>query len=337
MIGFGPMPLVSCNFAAVLYDRMVPLATNQVPVPGLSINFINVSQPREIFDRMTGSQEFDASELSASEHIVRHISGDQDFVAIPVFPLRSFRHRDIYINTDRISKASDLNGKRVGVPLYTMTAAVWIRGLLQHEYGVDLSTIDWIEGSMEKPGLHGNKPSVLPPLPPVRVSPNKDPRRGLSALLEAGELDAIIGAHTPLCLGSSQAPQVQRLFPDFQDVEIAYYRRTGIFPIMHVVALRRGFYERNRFAASALYSALEQSKETAKKAMEKASGGSVMLPWLPDHVDEVREVFGGDCWPYGLEPNRKVLEALTQYLYEQSMVEKTVRIEDMFVPVIKAS
>jgi 4,5-dihydroxyphthalate decarboxylase len=179
------MPLVSCNFAGVLYDRMVPLATNQVPVPGLSINFINVSQPREIFDRTTGSQEFDASELSASEHIVRHISGDQDFVAIPVFPLRSFRHRDIYINTDRISKASDLNGKRVGVPLYTMTAAVWIRGLLQHEYGVDLSTIDWTEGSMEKPGLRGNNPSVLPPLSPVRVSPNKDPRRGLSALWRA--------------------------------------------------------------------------------------------------------------------------------------------------------
>ena len=330
------MPPVSCNFAAVLYDRMIPLATDQVPVPGLSVNFIDVPQPREIFDRMTGAQEFDASELSASEHVVRHISGDRSFVAIPVFPLRSFRHRDIYINTDRMSTPSDLNGKRVGVPLYTMTAAVWIRGLLQHEYGVDLSTIEWVEGSMEKPGLHG-KPSVLPPLSPVRITPNKDPRRGLSALLQAGELDAIIGAHTPACLGSSEAPQVQRLFPDFHDVEIAYYRRTGIFPIMHVVALNREFYERNRFAASTLYNALEQSKEIAREKMEQASGGTVMLPWLPDHVDEVREVFGGDCWPYGLEPNRKALEALTQYLYEQSMVAKKVKIEDMFAPITKTT
>lgn len=323
------MPPITTNFATALYDRMVPLAMGEVQPAGMSVNFIDIHHPRDVFDRMIANREFDASELSSSEYITRYVSGDRSFVAIPVFPSRVFRHGFIAINTNRVQKPSDLNGKRIGVQLYTMTAAVWIRGLLQHDYGVDLSTIEWVEGKMEGPGSHG-KPSSLPPLKPIKITTNTKPK-SLSQLLEDGEIDATLGADLPECLG--RAPHIRRLFPDFKEVEMEYYKRTGIFPIMHLVALRREFYEQHRFTASSLYNALNESKELARKRMNSLGALRYMLPWLPSELDEIREVFGEDCWPYGVESNRKTLEALVQFLWEQSMIEKKVPIEELFAPV----
>ncbi|KAH0843290.1 4,5-dihydroxyphthalate decarboxylase [Fonsecaea pedrosoi] len=326
------MPPVRCNFASALYDRMVPLAVGEVQPAGLSVNFIDVHHPRDIFDRMIANQEFDASELSSSEYITRHVAGDSTFIALPVFPSRVFRHSFIIVNKDRIKEPKDLNGKRIGVQLYTMTAAVFIRGLLQHEYGVDISSIEWVEGKMEGPGSHG-KPSALKPLKPIKITQNTNPTKSLSDLLESGEIDATIGADIPACLG--KAPHIDRLFPDFKKVEMDYYKRTGIFPIMHLVAMRRDYYEQNKFAASALYNALNESKELARKRMESTGALRYMLPWLPQELDEIHDVFGEDCWPYGIEENRKTLEALVQYLYDQSMIEKKVPIEELFAPVRK--
>ncbi|KIW91092.1 uncharacterized protein Z519_07986 [Cladophialophora bantiana CBS 173.52] len=326
------MPPVRCNFASALYDRMVPLAMGEVQPAGLSVNFIDVHHPRDIFDRMIANQEFDASELSSSEYITRHVAGDRTFIALPVFPSRVFRHSFIVVNKDRIKEPKDLNGKRIGVQLYTMTAAVFIRGLLQHEYGVDISSIEWVEGKMEGPGSHG-KPSALKPLKPINITQNTDPTKSLSDLLEAGEIDATIGADIPACLG--KAPHIDRLFPDFKKVEMDYYKRTGIFPIMHLVAMRRDYYDQNRFAASALFNALDDSKELARKRMESTGALRYMLPWLPQELDEIHEVFGEDCWPYGIEENRKTLEALVQYLHDQSMIERKVPIEELFAPVRK--
>jgi 4,5-dihydroxyphthalate decarboxylase len=326
------MPPLTCNFASALYDRMVPLAIGEVQAPGLNVNFIEVQHPRDIFDRMIANREFDASELSASEYITRYVSGDRSFVAIPVFASRVFRHSFICINTKKVKEPKDLNGKRIGVQLYTMTAAVWIRGVLQHEYGINLSTIEWVEGKMEGPGSHG-KPSSLPPLAPVKITQNTNPNKSLSDLLENGEIDATIGADIPACLG--KVPHVRRLFPDFKQVEMDYYKRTAVFPIMHLVALRREYYEANRFVASSLWNALNDSKELARKRMESLGALRYMLPWLSQDLDDIKETFGGDCWPYGLEENRKTLEALVQYLYEQKMIEHTVPIEELFAPVRK--
>ncbi|EXJ71290.1 uncharacterized protein A1O5_05096 [Cladophialophora psammophila CBS 110553] len=302
------MPPVRCNFASALYDRMVPLAMGEVQPAGLSVNFIDVHHPRDVFDRMIANQEFDASELSSSEYITRHVAGDRTFIALPVFPSRVFRHSFIVVNKDKIKEPKDLNGKRIGVQLYTMTAAVFIRGLLQHEYGVDISSIEWVEGKMEGPGSHG-KPSALKPLKPINITQNTDPTKSLSDLLEAGEIDATIGADIPACLG--KAPHI--------DLEMDYYKRTGIFPIMHLVAMRRDYYEQNKFAASALFNALDDSKELARKRMESTGALRYMLPWLPQELDEIHEVFGEDSWPYGIEENRKTLEALVQYLHDQSV------------------
>ncbi|KAL2016669.1 hypothetical protein VTK56DRAFT_3213 [Thermocarpiscus australiensis] len=324
------MAPITLNFGATLYDRMVPLATGEVRAAGLNVNFCEIQHPRDIFDRMVANREFDASELSASEYITRYVAGDRTFIALPVFASRAFRHSYICINTNLVKSPQDLNGKRIGVQLYTMTAAVWIRGVLQHELGVDLSTVEWVEGKMEGPGSHG-KPGSLPPLGPVRITRNEDPTRSLSDLLADGDVAATIGADVPACLG--RMAHVRRLFPDFKAVEADYYRRTGIFPVMHLVAMRREYYEANRFAASALFNALEESKEVARKRMESLGALRYMLPWLGRDLEEIRETFGEDCWPYGVEENRKTLEALVQYLYEQNMIERTVPIEELFAPV----
>ena len=325
------MAPLQLSFASALYDRMVPLATGEVTTPGLDVNFIEVQHPRDIFDRMIANREFDASELSSSEYITRYVSGDRSFVAIPVFASRVFRHSFIAVNADRISKPSDVNGKRIGVQLYTMTAAVWIRGLLQHEYGVDLSSIEWVEGKMEGPGMHG-QPSSLPPLKPVKITSNKQyGSKSLSQLLEEGVIDATLGADLLECLG--RAPHITRLFPDFKEVEQAYYRKTGIFPIMHLVAIRREVYEKHRFVASALFNALNDSKNMAKARMASTGALRYMLPWLPAALDEIKAVFGGDCWPYRVEANRRTLEALVQFLEEQSMIERRVTVDELFAAV----
>jgi 4,5-dihydroxyphthalate decarboxylase len=325
------MAPLQLSFASALYDRMVPLASGEVTTPGLDVNFIEVQHPRDIFDRMIANREFDASELSSSEYITRYVSGDRSFVAIPAFPSRVFRHSFIAVNSERIKKPSDLNGKRIGVQLYTMTAAVWIRGLLQHEYGVDLSSIEWVEGKMEGPGLHG-QPSSLPPLKPVKITSNKQyGSKSLSQLLEEGVIDATLGADLPECLG--RVPHITRLFPDFKEVEQAYYKKTGIFPIMHLVAIRREVYEKHRFVASALFNALNDSKNAARARMMSTGALRYMLPWLPAALDEIKDVFGDDCWPYGVEENRKTLEALVGFLEEQSMIKGRVPVDELFAPV----
>lgn len=324
------MPKPTLSFACSLYDRMVPLATGEVQPQGLDLNFLEVHHPRDVFDRMVANKEFDASELSSSEYITRYAAGKRDFIALPVFPSRAFRHGFIAINTNRVKTPQDLNRKRIGVQLYTMTAAVWIRGLLQHEYGVDLSSVEWVEGKMETPGPHG-KPSNLPPLKPVRITQNLNPNKSLSDLLADGEIDATIGADVPTCL--NKIPHVRRLFPDFKAVEMAYYKRTGIFPMMHLVAMRTDYYNHNKFAASSLFDALDESKELARKRMEFTGALRYMLPWLPAELEEIQETFGGDCWPSGLDPNRRTLEALVQFLYEQSMIEEVIPVEELFAPI----
>ena len=324
------MAPIRMSFASGLYDRMVPLAMGEVKPKGIDLNFLDIHHPRDIFDRASGNQEFDACELSTSEYICQYCAGNKQFIAIPAFPSRAFRHGFIAVNSNKVKSPKDLEGKKVGVQLYTMTAAVWQRGHLQHEYGVDLDTIEWVEGKMEGPGSHG-KPSALPPLKPVKITANTQPK-SLSQLLADGDIDATIGADPPDTLG--KVPHVQRLFPNFKEVEKEYFKKTSIFPVMHLVVLKRDFYEANKFAASSLFEALNESKELARKRMNYTSALRYMLPWLPEAIDDIRETFGDDCWPYGLvEENRKTIAALIEYLYEQSMIEWKPTVDELFAPV----
>jgi 4,5-dihydroxyphthalate decarboxylase len=323
------MPKLQMTFACGLYDRMSALHNGEVQVDGIDLNFIPVHHPRDLFDRMVAGLEFDASEMSASEYVTRFTADQCPFIAIPVFPSRMFRHGFIAVDNRVVKEPRDLAGKRIGVQLYTMTAAVWIRGLLQHDHGVDLSGVEWVEGAMESPNPHG-KPTVLPPLRPVSIVANSS-GRSLSQLLDAGEIQAVIGADLPSCMGRSA--HVQRLFPDFREAEKAYYRRTGIFPIMHLVVLRREFHDRYPFAATSLFNAFNQSKALAYSRMRYLGALRYMLPWLPAELDEIDQVFGGDPWPYGIEPNRRTLDALVQFLLDQSMIDRSVGVDQLFAPV----
>jgi 4,5-dihydroxyphthalate decarboxylase len=323
------MTAVPMTFASGLYDRMTALYTGEVRPAGIDLNFIAVNDPRALFDRMAARQEFDASEMSTSEYVSRFAAGKCPFVAIPAFPSRMFRHGFITVDSRVVKTPKDLEGKRIGIQLYTMTAAVWIRGLLQHDHGVDLSTVQWVEGAIEEPKPHGN-PTVLPPLKPISIVANTS-GKSLSELLEAGDIQAVVGADVPSAI--RRAPHVKRLFPDFRAEEKAYYRRTKIFPIMHLVVLRREFHERHPFAATSLFNALEESRSLAQRRMRYIGALRYMLPWLPAELDEIDEVFGGDPWPYGIEANRPTLEALVRFLADQSMIAAPVRLEDLFVPI----
>jgi 4,5-dihydroxyphthalate decarboxylase len=324
------MPGLRLRFACGLYDRMLPLYTREVRPEGIDLDFIAIDSPREIFDRMAGGLEFDASEMSSSEFISRKTAGACPFVALPVFPSRTFRHSFITVNRKSgIRTPKDLEGKRVGVPLYTMTAAIWIRGHLEHEYGVDLSAIRWVQGAINKAGAHG-KPAVLPLLKRLPLEIN-DSGRSLDELLEAGAIDAITGTSLPASIRRN--PDIRRLFPDFREIEKEYYRRTRIFPIMHLVVIRRELYEKHPFVAASLYKAFCEAKNRALDKMRFTGALRYMLPWMTADLDEIREVFGDDPWPYGIEANRPTLEALVRYMVEQSIIAAPAVVDELFVPV----
>jgi 4,5-dihydroxyphthalate decarboxylase len=322
------------TFACCKYDRMEALRTGDVRPEGIALDMQVFTAGREIFDRMVGRREFDVAELSASEFISMTGRGDCPFVALPVFPSRVFRHGYIFVNTRAgIRAPKDLEGKRIGVPLYTQTAAIWVRGHLAHAFDVRLDALRWVEGAVETSGSHG-KPHAPPLLAPAAVEPNTS-GRSLEQLLAAGEIDALVGSRKPPTLGHS--PDIARLFPDFRAVERAFYLRTRIFPIMHLVAIRRELYAEHPWIAESLYRAFVESKARALARMRYGGSLAVMLPWLMSEVEEVDALFGGDAWPYGIEANRPTLTALVQYMVEQHFIARAMPIEALFVPLPAAS
>ncbi|MBN9427932.1 MAG: ABC transporter substrate-binding protein [Burkholderiales bacterium] len=324
------MSAVRIRFAASLYDRMLALYTGEVKAQGIELDFEPFFSPRAVFDRMTGKLEFDVAEMSMSEFMSRFTADQCPFVAIPVFPSRAFRHGMISINTrSGISQPSDLAGKRIGVPLYTMSAAVWIRGMLQEHFSVDLSACTWVQGAINASGKHGD-PNVLPMHKPVHIVQNETGKT-LSELISLGEIDATIGTTLPEAIRTDK--NVRRLFEDFKAVEKDYYERTRIFPIMHVMVIRKELYEQHPFIASSIYRACEESKQAALKRLRYLGAPVNMIPWLPADVDEIADLFGGDPYPYGLDANRHTLEKFMEYLLDQSIIGKRVPIDDLFVNV----
>ncbi len=322
------MTSLPITFACGLYDRMLALQTGDIKPDGIDLNFLVMDNPRQIFDRMSNNLEFDACEMSSSEFVSRYAAKKLPFVALPVFASRVFRHGFIVVNRKFITSAKDLNGKRIGVPLYTQTAALFIRGLMQHDLGVDLASIEWVQGAINEPGSYGN-PSVMPLLKPVAITQNQS-GKSLSDLLAAGDIHAIIGSNLPRSLKGH--PDVVRLFPDYRAREQDYYRRTKIFPIMHLIVIRNDVYERHPFVATSLYKAFCAAKDRAWEKMRFSGTLRYMLPWLPDDIEEIDDLFGGDCWPYGVEPNRPTLEALVGYMAEQGLIPEPIPVEKLFVP-----
>jgi 4,5-dihydroxyphthalate decarboxylase len=265
--------------------------------------------------------------MSSSEYVSRFAAKKLPFTALPVFPSRVFRHGFIVVNRKFIKSAKDLEGKRVGVPLYTQTAAIFIRGMLQHDHGVDMSKIHFVQGALNHIGSHG-QPTAPPLLKKIDIE-IADPKKSLSDLIDKGEIDAIFATGLPTSM--KRNPDVVRLFPNYREIERDYFKRTGIFPIMHLVAMRRDTHEKYPFAASSLYEALKASRERALARLRDTGALRYMLPWMTADLDEIDELFGGDPWPDGIEANRKTLEALVTYLHEQGLIAKKIPIEDIFV------
>ncbi len=323
------MPKLQLSFACGLYDRMQPLYTGEVKADGIDLNFIAIDQPRPIFDRMSGGQEFDVSEYSSSEFTQRFARQECPFVAIPVFPSIAFRLGFIAINRKSgIKSPKDLAGKRIGVPLYTMTAAIFINGMLHREFGVDLSMVHWVQGAMNTAGSHGS-PTVLPLLKKISIENNATDKT-LGQLLAEGAIDATLGTSLPDEIRSN--PDVVRLFPNYVDVDKDLYKRKKIYPIMHLVAIKKSVYERYPFVATSLYDAFVRSKKIALEKLFNLRAVRYMTPFLMREIDDIWEVFDGDPWPYGVEPNRQTLQALITYQQDLGLIETPVKVDDLFVP-----
>ncbi len=321
---------LNLTFACGLYDQMGPLLAGLVKPEGIDLTFLVEHDPRVVFDRMGATQAYDAAEMSGTELVTRHAAGASPLIALPVFTSRVFRHSFLFVNRKAgIRTPKDLEGKRIGVPLYTMSAALWIRGMLTDEYGVDFGTVRWLQGAVDHVGTHGT-----PTLPPgLRVSnlEQNTSDRPLWDLLVAGEIDALMSATVPQKYGTTDA--VGRLFEDYATEEERYYRKTGIFPIMHMVALRRKSYEEHPFIARALFEAFERSKDIARESLYETGAPHAMLPFLPAYIEETQRVFKGDPWVYGIEPNRVTLEAQQSYLHREGLIAKRFPIEELFAKI----
>jgi len=316
------------SFGCGLYDRMVPLFSGEVKPEGIDLTFTPVDNPADVFKAMLDGK-FEASEMSCSDFLRRKIAGESAFVGIPAFPSRVFRHGMIVVRKEAgIDSPRQLEGKRVGVPHYPMTAAVWIRGLLQSDHGVDLTKVTWVQDAPFRP-VAGDT-SVARLQARFQIEDNTS-GKALDTLIDEGGIDAFIGAD--VTEGMRANPRLRRLFPDFRAAEQDYYRRTKIFPIMHTVVIRKDVYERHPFVAKSLFDALTRSKDVARGRMRYMGTLRYMLPWMIAEIEEVDALFDGDPFVYGLEPNRHTLEALLGYLVDQSLSSGTISLDDAFVDV----
>jgi 4,5-dihydroxyphthalate decarboxylase len=312
--------------ACAPYDRTLPLFDGRVRAEGIDLNVI-LLRYEDTFWRMLRHQEFDASEMSLSSYLISRERGP-DLMAIPVFLSRVFRHSSIYVSSGAgIRSAADLKGKRVGVPEYQMTAALWIRGILQHEYGVPPDQMRWFNGGLDEPGRVEKLALDLPRNVSLQSIP-KD--RTLNDMLVKGELDAVVTARAPSAFVRGD-PAVRRLFDDPKAEEIRYWKKTGIFPPMHCVAIRREVYEKDRWIAQSLFKAFNAARQLCTLTDMWDGHLRYSLPFLHLAAEESRSIFGDvDPWRYGLEENRKTIETLVQYSHEQGLIPKRYALEELF-------
>jgi 4,5-dihydroxyphthalate decarboxylase len=310
------------------YDRTRPLADGRVRPLGLDLTCLPMTI-EEIFFRMARFQEFDAAEMSLGSYLVSLSKAERPFVAIPVFPSRSFRHSGIYVNQGSgIGTPEDLKGRTVGVAEYQLTANIWIRGILAEHYGVPVNSVRYRTGGLHDPGRPEKLAVSLPD--DIDIAPIGG-KQTLDEMLAAGEIDALYTPRTPRSFAEKD-PRVSRLFPDFRAVESAYYQQTGIFPVMHVVVIRADVYQRDRWVARSLLDAFAQARQIALTGLTETASLRYMLPWLPDDVAYVQRVLGEDYWTYGLDGNEAALAAITRYAFDQGLTPRAYEPRELFVP-----
>jgi 4,5-dihydroxyphthalate decarboxylase len=306
-------------------DQVRDLASGRVTVNGVALR-VTHHEVEEIFFRYTKFREWEISELSLGKYCSLLGAGDESVVGLPIFPSRSFRHSGVYIRSDGpIDDPAALKGGRIGFPEWTVTATVYQRALLQHEYGVDLTGVDWVQGGINEPGRIETLPVGLPE--GVTIRPERT--RSLNQLLLDGDLDAVIVPHAPDAATDGSGRVIQ-LFSDVRTVEESYYRRTGIFPIMHLLVIRRDVFDRHPWIAPNLMTAFTEAKNNSIARMLSANAPHTPLPWGPALAQECSRIFGSDMWPYGVDPNRTTLDAFTTYAYEQRLTPRLLSVDELF-------
>jgi 4,5-dihydroxyphthalate decarboxylase len=323
------MPDLTLKLACNDYDRCRALIDGKVKPDGIALD-ITCLKPRDLFPRMLDHQEFDAAELSLASYTALVARDASPFVAIPVMLSKLFRHSCIYVRKGAgIERPQDLKGKRVGTTQYGATAIVYIKGMLADEYGVNPEDMRWFIGGLTKP----TEPPLIPLNLPGRIALEFLPRgQTLEAMFADGKLDALFSIYFPRLFldGSSQ---IARLFPDHREIEEDYYRRTKIFPIMHTVVIKKDVHRAHPFVAASLYRAFTAARDHALEPLYDTDALMVSLPFLIDHIEHSRRVFGPDFWAYGLEPNRPALDALCRYIHEQGLAPRRIQPDALFVPV----
>ena len=310
------------------YDRTRPLVDGSVQIDGVDPVYLQLS-PEEIFFRAFRHADFDICELSLSSFTLRTARGDNPYIGVPVFPSRAFRHTSIVVRTDRgIDRPADLKGRRVGTPEYQLTACVWARALLEDDFDVKPSDIVWVRGGMEQPGRIEKIDLKLPP--GVRLE-SAAAGRTLSAMLAAGEIDGIVSPRLPSCFERGQE-NVDWLFRDPTAAAADYFRRTGIFPIMHLVGIRRTLVERHPWLPATVAKAFGEAKAVALAHLADTSASKVTLPFVEEQLRAARRLLGADFWSYGLEPNRKVLDTFLAAHHAQGLSPRRVSVEELFHP-----
>jgi 4,5-dihydroxyphthalate decarboxylase len=322
------MAKLNLTLACWDYDRTRALADGSVQPDGIELNYLTLPV-EETFFRMLRNREFDVAEMSLSSYCVTLMRDPAPFIAIPVFPSRMFRHSSIYVSTAAgIGEPSDLVGKRVASPEYQMTAPVWIRGILQDDYGVSVEKVTHVTGGEEEP----NRDEKVKLSLPERIRLERiGAGQTLSSMLASGEIAALFTARMPSTF-RTQPKKVRRLFDDYVEVERQYYRRTGIFPIMHVIALKRELHEQHPWVASSLFKAFVAAQRAAYDSLDTTAAYKAMLPWLTANMEEARALMGDDYWSYGFAPNRHVLETFVRYHHEQGLSSRLLQPEELFAP-----
>ena len=321
------MSKLSLSIGIGNYDRVRAIADGDVQIDGVDPVFMWL-EPEEIFFRAFRNAEFDICELSLSSYSVKTAANDCPYVAIPVFPSRAFRHTAIYVRTDRIKSPADLKGKTVGLPEWQLTANVWARAILEDDHGVKPSDMRWVRAGLEMPGRIEKIALDLPP--DIRIS-DAAPDTTLNQLLADGQIDAIIAPRAPSCMEQGH-PHVGYLFADTQQAASEYYARTKIFPIMHVLGIRRTLVEQHPWLPMAALKAFTAAKNLAQHRLADPSASKVTLPFIEEAVARARALIGEDWWPYGLAANRHLLDTFLRHHHAQGLSARRLAPEELFHP-----
>ncbi len=306
-------------------DHVNDLLSGTVRADGIHLNLLSLPI-EEIFFRFTHNQEWAVSEMSFAKYMALTAQGGAPMVALPVFTSRMFRHSAIYVRQDRgIQSPKDLEGKTVGIPEWAQTAGVYVRGMLAEHYGVDLSSIKWLQAGVNQPGRQEKVALNLP----SGIHYESRPQSSLDQMLHSGEIDAAITAR-PVNAFLEQRTNIQRLFPNFREQETEYFRETGIFPIMHLIVLRRSDFEANRWIAMNLFKAFDEAKNRSAERLLDITASSVPLPWASALAHELSNDFGDELWPYGIEVNRRTLEAFCRFSFNQGVASRHVEVGELF-------